>query len=184
MNFSEIFQRWWWIALLFITSLLVIFGIFLNICGALYELNQFHYTIFIVWIVLLLVPLFSEISIFGIGVKRELRDLRKEVKKQVKTDRGYWLGNDLASLRFQAQIVRPFDKNKEMVQWQGNQALSHMRSVKTPERHIIYLESLLHRYLAEPNERSSKEFAQSILDLQHEIASYFEGRDENDDMTS
>ena len=184
MNFSEIFQRWWWIALLLITSLMVISCVLMKLCGALYELNHFHYTIFIVWIILLLVPLFTEISIFGVGVKRELRELKNEVKKQVETDRGYWLGNDLASLRFQAQIVRPFDKNKELVQWQGNQALSHMRSVKTPMRHIDYLDNLLKRYLADPNEQSAADFADNILGLQHEIASYFEGRNDLDNMTS
>ena len=171
--FTERFQRIWWLALLIATTLVVLQGLRPNWAGDQRECFLQQYAIFLVWIVLLLVPLFSEISVFGIGVKRELRALRAEVRRHAASNRLYWLGNDLASLRFQAQVIRPIEENRRMVTWQGNQALAHARATNLPDSFVERLQNLVQVYLAAPDEQQAGRFAEGILQLQMEIAAHF-----------
>lgn len=177
--FPERFQRAWWAVLLTGSTLVVLQVVRPKWVGN--ESEQFYqqYAVFLVWVVLLLVPLFAEISVLGIGVKRQLRALQKEVKRQAASSRLYWLGNDLASLRFQAQVVRPLDENQRLVSWQGQQALGHARACRLPQELIEKLDGTLQAYCASPPRTKPQEFAQRIMELQKDVSDYF-ARQESD----
>lgn len=169
--FTERFQRWWWVGLLIGSAFVVLVP--LPAPDWVVSPSQWfavEYAMFLVLIVLLLVPLFSEISVLGIGVKRELRALQQQVKRQAASNRLYWLGNDLASLRFQAQVVRPFDENKRLVSWQGQQALQHARASKVPQHLVDQLDDVLQTYLSSPGEEEARDFADGIMKLQVRVA--------------
>jgi len=198
MKFGVKFRRIWWGALVVFFSLIV-----LNLppLEAILNLSVTQrYTAFLVWIVLLLAPVFSEVSLFGFRVKQEFEKLRRELllhlqlsqsmtqyisfpsaamspEPTVPTEgepiskRLYWLGNDLASLRFQAMahlISEPF--KKVTIEWQGNQALSHAKAVGLPQRSIKKLNELLRDYLAGFGLGKTEEFVMKILQLQKEVA--------------
>ena len=178
MNFSSRFQKGWWIFLLFLFSGILILLIFKPAwVGIDQQLFYYRYTILLVLILLFLVPLFIEVSIFGIGVKRELRALRSEVNQQAASNRLYWLGNDLASLRFQSQINIPPEEKHQLVDWQGQQALAHARAARLPQGLIHRIQTALDTYLAAPNPVNAATFATEILNIQREIAGFFQQED-------
>jgi hypothetical protein len=72
----------WWGFLLLIFSTYLIFNearIFKN------NLTQIDYIILIIWFILLLLPLLSEIDIAGIKIKKEIDSLKTEIKEQIIT---------------------------------------------------------------------------------------------------
>lgn len=74
MNFSEKFkQGYWWVLLVILTGLCIwrfVVGVFLT----------FDIYLFIIWFIIVLFPIISEISIFGISVKKEIESIKSEVK--------------------------------------------------------------------------------------------------------
>ncbi|OGP54869.1 MAG: hypothetical protein A2Y65_08515 [Deltaproteobacteria bacterium RBG_13_52_11] len=198
MKFGVIFRRIWWGALVVFFSLIVLnrppLETILNL-----SVTQ-RYTAFLVWIVLLLAPVFSEVSLLGFSVKQEFEKLRRDlllhlqlsqsltqnfffpggvmgpestvpVEGEPLSKRLYWLGNDLASLRFQAMtflVSEPF--KRVTIEWQGKQALLHAKAVGLPRLSIKKLNELLRDYLAEPGLGRADKFAEGILALQKEVA--------------
>jgi len=200
MKFGIWFRRIWWGALVLFFSLIVFQLLALDALFDLGGVVSQRYIAFLVWIVLLLTPVFSEISLLGLGVKQELEKIRRDLLLQLQlrnvvqvvnypvpgimtgpeylapavtvplAKRLYWLGNDLASLRFQALTIFPVEANRSIVEWQGQKAQEHARALKLPPPFIQNLERLLKFYLAEPGPDRATEFAQGILDLQMRVA--------------
>lgn len=211
MKFGVKFRRIWWGALVVFFSLIV-----LNLppLEAILNLSVTQrYTAFLVWLVLLLAPVFSEVSLLGFSVKQEFEKLRKDLLLHLQlrqsltqnfsftpavmgpestvpaegeplSKRLYWLGNDLASLRFQAMMLLISEPFKRVtIEWQGKQALLHAKAVGLPQPSIKKLNELLRDYLAEPGLGQAEEFAMKILQLQKEvaeqIAKHFPGKHDN-----
>jgi len=107
MIFSSSFQRWWWVGVILALVPFAVPMLWTPISEAHPTAFKLQYTVFVVWLAMLLLPLVVEVSAFGFGLKREIRQLRREVGRQKLSSRLYWLGNDLASLRFQVMIIRP-----------------------------------------------------------------------------
>jgi len=142
---------------------------------------KLQYTVFVVWLAMLLLPLVVEVSAFGFGLKREIRQLRREVGRQKLSSRLYWLGNDLASLRFQVMIIRPDSNGIELIRWQGNQAIEHARAAGLTGEQVSAISGLLAAYLGDPSEQNAQAFAQSLLQLQLRIGERFRAQDETTD---
>jgi len=88
MTFLGWIDKWkktvWWFFLLILFSTYLFqnrIRIFNN------TLTQIDFIIFILWIVLLIFPLFSEIDIAGIKLKKEIESLKSEIKEQIFTIR-------------------------------------------------------------------------------------------------
>lgn len=75
MNFSKKFKSFWWCISLILFTLIVV---------AIY-LCKTHYTnvdlvLFLFWLILLIFPIISEISIFGINVKKDIENAVQDLK--------------------------------------------------------------------------------------------------------
>lgn len=73
-------KRWWHIFLLIISSIYVF--VYRNDIYQMTELNS-HNLIFILWLILLFLPLFSEIEIGSVKLKKEIEQTRADVKESV-----------------------------------------------------------------------------------------------------
>jgi hypothetical protein len=77
MEFSNTFKKSWWAILLLV---LTIFGLFRLATGI---FNGFDIVLFIFWFILVLFPIISEISLFGINVKKDLEAVKDEIKHSI-----------------------------------------------------------------------------------------------------
>lgn len=73
-------QRWWYIVLLVSSTIYI-----LHNRNNIKQLKEFNATnlIFILWLVLLLLPLFSEMEFFGIKLKKEVEKAKDEIKENI-----------------------------------------------------------------------------------------------------
>jgi len=79
---KQINKTYYWIGLLIFFSLILTIRYF----GFLVEIRkEFFYTIFGIWICLILLPLFGEIEFFGIKLKKEIEELKKDVKSEIQS---------------------------------------------------------------------------------------------------
>ncbi len=74
MNFSNNFKLIWWGALLLLLSLISAWRLFIN------SFTSVDSFIFIFWFILVLFPIINEISFFGISIKKELENVKNEIK--------------------------------------------------------------------------------------------------------
>lgn len=74
MNFSDKFKKWYWFGLLIILTALcgwrMYVGLFLN----------FDIYLFVIWFIVVLLPIISEISILGVNVKKDIEAAKNEIK--------------------------------------------------------------------------------------------------------
>lgn len=77
---TKLKKRWWYLFLLVISSAYVFYY-----RNEIYQLNPLTVRnfIFLVWIGLLLLPIFSEIEFFGIKLKKELHKTTEEIKSSI-----------------------------------------------------------------------------------------------------
>lgn len=77
MNFSDNFKKWYWFGLLVILTILCGWrfhvGLFLN----------FDIYLFVLWFIVVLFPIISEISIFGLNVKKDIESAKNELKSYI-----------------------------------------------------------------------------------------------------
>lgn len=79
MKFSNKFKIIWWIGLLVILTILGIYRIHVGL------FNGFDIVLFIFWFILFLFPIISEVSIFGINVKKDIENATNELKTEIKS---------------------------------------------------------------------------------------------------
>lgn len=77
MNFSNRFKIWWWGILLFILTIIVGWRLVIN------SLTDVDVFIFIFWFILALFPIISEVSIFGVSIKKDLENFKNEIRGHV-----------------------------------------------------------------------------------------------------
>ncbi|MCC7522952.1 hypothetical protein IT407_04110 [Candidatus Uhrbacteria bacterium] len=77
MNFSDVFRKAWWISLVAITTLAGLYRIFIN------SFEQFDQFLFVLWFILVLLPLVSEVSLFGVSVKKEIEEAKRDIKHSI-----------------------------------------------------------------------------------------------------
>ena len=87
MRWSEKFwgyvkRKWWYLVLLIGSSYYVY-----NFRNDIYELSTLNAKtlIFILWLILLILPLFSEIELLGVKVKKEVEKAKEEVKSSIQS---------------------------------------------------------------------------------------------------
>jgi hypothetical protein len=80
MILSNKFKIIWWLLLLATTSLFLVFRFAKINSSGCTSLDRF---IFILWIILILYPICSEINFFGFKVKKELEDLKNTIQFQM-----------------------------------------------------------------------------------------------------
>lgn len=85
MNFSNRFKIAWWLILVVALTVLLVFRFRALING---EGTPFDIVAFLVWVALLLIPLFQEIGLFGVKLKQQLDDLRAEIRTEITGLRG------------------------------------------------------------------------------------------------
>jgi hypothetical protein len=72
----------WWIAMLIFFSVLTLRIWSPTLCGDFTYIKGNGIILLLVWIALLLWPLFKEINLFGLSLKKEIDSLRTEIKEQ------------------------------------------------------------------------------------------------------
>ncbi|MCK4474082.1 hypothetical protein KAU40_02365 [Candidatus Parcubacteria bacterium] len=77
MNFSNRFKIWWWGILLFILTIIAGWRLAIN------SFTNVDIFIFTFWFILVLFPIISEVSIFGINIKKDLEDFKNEIKGHI-----------------------------------------------------------------------------------------------------
>ena len=77
MSFSNGFKKGWWALLFGVCTLLGINRLHTGI------FNDFDKLLFIFWAILALFPIISEVSIFGVSVKREIEAFKEEIKSLI-----------------------------------------------------------------------------------------------------
>ncbi|WP_303869325.1 hypothetical protein [Acetobacterium wieringae] len=77
--FAYIKRKWWYLVLLLTSSLYVFFN---RNDENIFQLKEFNAMnlIFVLWLILLLFPLFSEMEFLGIKLKKEVEEAKKEIK--------------------------------------------------------------------------------------------------------
>ena len=73
-------RKFWYIMLLFFSSVYV-----WNYRDEIHQLKEFNAQnlIFLLWLLLLLLPLFSEMEIFGVKLKKEVEKSKREIKDSI-----------------------------------------------------------------------------------------------------
>lgn len=74
MNFSDKFKKIYWLILLVILTGLCIWRLYISV------FITFDIYLFILWFIIVLFPIISEVSIFGISLKKEIESVKSEVK--------------------------------------------------------------------------------------------------------
>jgi hypothetical protein len=77
---SYLERKWWYLVLLILSTIYILY--YKNDINQLKEFNTVN-LIFIIWLVLLLLPLFSEMEFFGIRLKKEVEQAKTEVKENL-----------------------------------------------------------------------------------------------------
>lgn len=72
----------WWVAMVLFFSLMTMRIWSPTLCGDFTYIKGNGIILFLVWIALLLWPLFKEINLFGLSLKKEIDSLRSEIKEQ------------------------------------------------------------------------------------------------------
>lgn len=80
MRLPNWFKITWWVLILVAASVILIIR-FDNISSGHYAYADTF--IFLLWIILILYPIFSEINFFGLKVKKELEDLKNSIQSQI-----------------------------------------------------------------------------------------------------
>ncbi len=80
MKLPNWFKILWWLFLLVIVTCFVWQRYDSFVKGFVTVLDVF---VFLIWIALLLIPLFKEVKFFGIELKQEIDSLKKEVREQI-----------------------------------------------------------------------------------------------------
>lgn len=80
MIVSYLKRRWWYLILLVLSTIYILYY-----KKEINQLKEFNATnlIFILWLILLLLPLFSEMEFFGIKLKKEVEKAKTEVKENL-----------------------------------------------------------------------------------------------------
>lgn len=86
MGFSKRAKTIWWILLIGILTYLLSHRYVAIVNGLAEPLDIF---IFLIWVCLLLIPIFEEVNIFGIKLKNEIDSLKKDIKQQILNLRNY-----------------------------------------------------------------------------------------------
>jgi len=73
-------RKWWYLTLLLLSSIYVFYY-----RSDIYQLEKINTTslIFLIWLILLLLPLFSEMEFLGIKIKKEVDKVKKEVDDDI-----------------------------------------------------------------------------------------------------
>jgi hypothetical protein len=80
MKVPNWFKIIWWIVLLIIASSVLWFRYKAIITGGYVPADVF---IFLIWVVLMMLPIVNEMSFFGIGIKKEVDDLKNEINNKI-----------------------------------------------------------------------------------------------------
>lgn len=85
MKFKEVIvsylkSKWWYLVLLILSTIYVLYH-----RNGIYQLKEFNAMnlIFLLWLILLLLPLFSEMEFFGVKLKKEVEKAKTEVKENL-----------------------------------------------------------------------------------------------------
>ena len=80
MKFSNRFKIFWWIIVLIGTTVFLIIRFENLVTGTGNTIDSF---LFLLWIILILCPIFSEISILGFGVKKDIEELKNSTQLHI-----------------------------------------------------------------------------------------------------
>lgn len=73
--------KWiWWLGLVTIISIVLWKRLDLTAAG---RSTAFDSVVFVVWVALLLAPIFSEVKIWGVELKQEIKDVKKDLSEQI-----------------------------------------------------------------------------------------------------
>lgn len=81
-TWETIKRRWWYIVLL-VACTVFVFSNWKKIMTLNFDNMTTFHIIFILWIILLICPIFSEMELFGIKLKKEVEKVKEEVKEDI-----------------------------------------------------------------------------------------------------
>lgn len=78
-------RKWWYLVLLVATSAYIIRTAYIgnNVFTSEIVLTSPHSLIFLLWIILMILPLFSEVELFGIKLKKEIAEVKTDIKSEL-----------------------------------------------------------------------------------------------------
>lgn len=163
MKISELFEKlkptlkkYWWYIILLIMSSLYIFVNWNNI-NQLNELSVKN-LIFILWVVLLLLPLFSEIEIGSIKIKKEIEQTRADVKESI------------GELKYQILDLKISNNNSNMLVF-NNQPLPSKEELLQMQMNIKPEENETHITTDEPKIPNDNVYLFKVrLDLEKQLS--------------
>jgi len=150
------------------------------------RLPQSHireYLVPTIWLALLLAPIFKKIQFSGSGLSLETPEDLWQVKEHAVPRCArtsslmyhlFWLGNDLASLRFQLLVenIVP-EERRELLLWQGKQISSHLANFAQQLKRVPLMDALrdMKDWPWETFNRITGEMAKDMsADERHELA--------------
>jgi len=80
MKLNNKFKVIWWVIILALITFFIVKRYSMVSSGS---VTSIDIVIFLVWILLLLVPLFEEVSIYGLRFRKEIESLKKEMNEQI-----------------------------------------------------------------------------------------------------
>lgn len=121
MIVSYLRQKCWYIVLLISSTIYILYY-----KNDIYQLKEFNATnlIFILWLILLLLPLFSEMEFFGIKLKKEVEKAKNEIKE------------NLNDLRMQIMDLKISNSNANTINF-GNGFLPTEQKLKKLSKEFI-----------------------------------------------
>ena len=80
MKYSNVFKTIYWLVIVFFLTLILIFRMKGFFSG---NINNFDILVFIFWFSLLVFPLIKEVNILGVSFKKEIEDVKREVRDSI-----------------------------------------------------------------------------------------------------
>lgn len=120
MNFSNKFKLIWWASLLLVLTGMSVWRFYVG------SFINFDLFLFVFWFILVLFPIISEISLFGINVKKDIEAAKNEIKSHIAEIKNHINYQPIINLNSAPAAPKEYEKKiKEEIQEESKQALKN-----------------------------------------------------------
>ena len=168
MSFSNSFKIiWWFIILVFLT----VFGYARFNAGV---FNNFDTYLLVFWFILLLFPIISEVSIFGVSIKKEIESVKGELKSYIAS-----IKTDIQShLDFRPTINNTFNapvpaNQSEYEKKVKNEVREEIQEIEKGSKTILSA-TPSQEMIKRTNNEKSRERIEKVLQIERLVSDYFQ----------